>query len=87
VQILGESATELIKPRYGVLEAGGTIDTFIEIALNYTPRFRNCTKYAAFDRPRNLAGHKLPRGIVVRTAPLPSAFSGQGPPDEAKIRR
>jgi NAD(P) transhydrogenase len=61
VQILGESATELIHLGMAVLEAGGTIDTFIELVFNY-PTLSEMYKYAAYDGLGNLAGHKLREG-------------------------
>jgi NAD(P) transhydrogenase len=61
VQILGESATELIHLGMAVLEASGTIDTFIELVFNY-PTLSEMYKYAAYDGLGNLAGHKLREG-------------------------
>ncbi len=61
VQILGESATELIHLGMAVLEAGGTIDTFIELVFNY-PTLSEMYKYAAYDGLGNLAGHKMREG-------------------------
>ncbi len=61
VQILGESATELIHLGMSVMEAGGTIDTFIELVFNY-PTLSEMYKYAAYDGLGNLAGHKLREG-------------------------
>ncbi len=61
VQILGESATELIHLGMAVLEAGGAIDTFIELVFNY-PTLSEMYKYAAYDGLGNLAGHKLREG-------------------------
>jgi NAD(P) transhydrogenase len=61
VQILGESATELIHLGMAVLEAGGTIDSFIELVFNY-PTLSEMYKYAAYDGLGNLAGHKLREG-------------------------
>jgi NAD(P) transhydrogenase len=61
VQILGESATELIHLGMAVLEAEGTIDTFIELVFNY-PTLSEMYKYAAYDGLGNLAGHKLREG-------------------------
>ena len=58
VQILGESATELIHLGMAALEARGTIDAFIELALNYATR-SEMYKYAAYDCLGNLAGHKF----------------------------
>jgi len=61
VQILGESATELIHLGMAVLEAGGAIDTFIELVFNF-PTLSELYKYAAYDGLGNLAGHKLREG-------------------------
>jgi NAD(P) transhydrogenase len=61
VQILGESATELIHLGMAVLESGGAIDTFIELVFNY-PTLSEMYKYAAYDGLGNLAGHKLREG-------------------------
>jgi NAD(P) transhydrogenase len=61
VQILGESATELIHLGLSVLESGGTIDTFIELVFNF-PTLSELYKYAAYDGLGNLAGHKLREG-------------------------
>jgi NAD(P) transhydrogenase len=61
VQILGESATELIHLGMAVLESGGTIDTFIELVFNF-PTLSELYKYAAYDGLGNLAGHKLREG-------------------------
>jgi NAD(P) transhydrogenase len=61
VQILGESATELIHLGMAVLEAGGNIDTFIELVFNF-PTLSEMYKYAAYDGLGNLAGHKLREG-------------------------
>ena len=61
VQILGENATELIHLGMSVLEAGGKIDTFIELVFNY-PTLSEMYKYAAYDGLGNLAGHKLREG-------------------------
>ena len=61
VQILGESATELIHLGMAAMEAGATIDTFIERVFNY-PTLSEMYKYAAYDGLGNLAGHKLREG-------------------------
>ncbi len=61
VQILGESATELIHLGMAVLESGGAIDTFIELVFNF-PTLSEMYKYAAYDGLGNLAGHKLREG-------------------------
>jgi NAD(P) transhydrogenase len=61
VHIIGESATELIHLGMAILEAGGTIDTFIELVFNF-PTLSEMYKYAAYDGLGNLAGHKLREG-------------------------
>jgi NAD(P) transhydrogenase len=61
VHILGESATELIHLGMAVLEAGGTIDTFIELVFNF-PTLSEMYKYAAYDGLGNLAGHERREG-------------------------
>ncbi|HVA95571.1 MAG TPA: Si-specific NAD(P)(+) transhydrogenase [Candidatus Dormibacteraeota bacterium] len=61
VQIMGESATELIHLGMAVLEAGGTIDTFIELVFNF-PTLSEMYKYAAYDGLGNLAKHELREG-------------------------
>jgi NAD(P) transhydrogenase len=61
VQIFGENATELIHLGMAVLEAGGPIDTFIELVFNF-PTLSELYKYAAYDGLGNLAGHKLREG-------------------------
>jgi NAD(P) transhydrogenase len=61
VQILGESATELIHQGMAVLESSGTIDTFIELVFNF-PTLSELYKYAAYDGLGNLAGHKMREG-------------------------
>jgi len=61
VHIIGESATELIHIGMAVLEAGGALDTFIELVFNY-PTLSEMYKYAAYDGLGNLAGHKLREG-------------------------
>jgi NAD(P) transhydrogenase len=61
VQILGDSATELIHLGMVALEAGNTIDTFIDLVFNY-PTLSEMYKYAAYDGLGNLAGHKLREG-------------------------
>jgi NAD(P) transhydrogenase len=60
VQIFGESATELIHLGMAVLEAGGAIDTFIELVFNY-PTLSEMYKYAAYDGLGNLAKHNPTR--------------------------
>jgi NAD(P) transhydrogenase len=61
VHVIGESATELIHLGMAVLEAGGLLDTFIELVFNY-PTLSEMYKYAAYDGLGNLAGHKLREG-------------------------
>jgi NAD(P) transhydrogenase len=61
VQIFGEGATELIHLGMSVLEAGGAIDTFIDLVFNF-PTLSELYKYAAYDGLGNLAGHKLREG-------------------------
>jgi NAD(P) transhydrogenase len=61
VQIMGESATELIHLGIAVLEANGTIDTFIGLVFNY-PTLSEMYKYAAYDGLGNLAGRKYREG-------------------------
>jgi NAD(P) transhydrogenase len=58
---VGESATELIHVGMQVLEAGGKIDSFIDLVFNY-PTLSEMYKYAAYDGLGNLAGHKLREG-------------------------
>jgi NAD(P) transhydrogenase len=61
VSILGESATELIHVGLMVLDAGKTIDEFIQQVFNY-PTLSEMYKYAAYDGLGNLSGHKLREG-------------------------
>ncbi len=61
VQIIGESATELIHLGMMALEASMTIDIFIEFVFNY-PTLSEMYKYAAYDGLGNLAGYKLREG-------------------------
>jgi len=61
VHIIGETATELIHLGMMVLEAGGTVDLFIDFVFNY-PTLSEMYKYAAYDGLGNLAGHKLRQG-------------------------
>ena len=61
VQIFGEGATELIHLGMAVLEAGGAIDTFIDLVFNF-PTLSELYKYAAYDGLGNLAGRKLREG-------------------------
>ncbi len=61
VHIIGESATELIHQGMIMLEAGGTIDSLIELVFNY-PTLSEMYKYAAYDGLGNLSGHKLREG-------------------------
>ncbi len=61
VQIIGESATELIHTGLVSLDNGRTIDEFIEQVFNY-PTLSEMYKYAAYDGLGNLSGHKLREG-------------------------
>jgi len=61
VQIIGESATELIHTGLVALDNGRTIDEFIEQVFNY-PTLSEMYKYAAYDGLGNLSGHKLREG-------------------------
>ena len=61
IHIIGENATELIHLGMAVLEAGGKLDTFVELVFNY-PTLSELYKYAAYDGLGNLAGHKLREG-------------------------
>jgi NAD(P) transhydrogenase len=61
VSVIGESATELIHIGLMVLDAGKTIDEFIQQVFNY-PTLSEMYKYAAYDGLGNLAGHKLREG-------------------------
>jgi len=61
MSIIGENATELIHIGMMVLDAGLTIDEFIEQVFNY-PTLSELYKYAAYDGLGNLAGHKLREG-------------------------
>jgi NAD(P) transhydrogenase len=61
VSIIGENATELVHIGMMVLDAGLTIDEFIEQVFNY-PTLSEAYKYAAYDGLGNLAGHKLRAG-------------------------
>lgn len=61
VHMIGENATELIHIGMLVLDAGGTIDEFVELVFNY-PTLSEAYKYAAYDGLGNLAGHKLREG-------------------------
>ncbi len=61
VHIIGENATEIIHPGMMVLEAGGKLDTFIELVFNY-PTLSEAYKYAAYDGLGNLAGRKFREG-------------------------
>jgi NAD(P) transhydrogenase len=61
VQMIGESATELIHIGMTVLDKGLTIDEFIEQVFNY-PTLSEMYKYAAYDGLGNLSGHKLREG-------------------------
>jgi NAD(P) transhydrogenase len=48
VHVIGESAAELVHVGLIVLQAGGTIDTFINTVFNY-PSLGDAYKYAAYD--------------------------------------
>jgi NAD(P) transhydrogenase len=48
VHVIGESASELIHVGLMVLQAGGSIETFIEMVFNY-PTLGEMYKYAAYD--------------------------------------
>src|SRR5580704_1138132 len=61
VQIIGESATELIHLGMMALESGMTINAFIDFVFNY-PTLSAMYKYAAYDGLGNLSGHKLREG-------------------------
>ena len=61
VQIIGESATEIIHLGMMALESGMKIDVFIEFVFNY-PTLSEMYKYAAYDGLGNLAGYKLREG-------------------------
>jgi NAD(P) transhydrogenase len=61
VQIIGDSATELIHLGMMALESKMTLDVFIEFVFNY-PTLSEMYKYAAYDGLGNLAGHKVREG-------------------------
>lgn len=61
VQIIGESATELIHLGMMALESEMSLDVFIEFVFNY-PTLSEMYKYAAYDGLGNLAGHKVREG-------------------------
>jgi NAD(P) transhydrogenase len=61
VQIIGESATELIHLGMMALESAMTLDAFIDFVFNY-PTLSEMYKYAAYDGLGNLSGHKLREG-------------------------
>ena len=61
VSIIGESATELIHIGLMVLDAGKSIDEFIQLVFNY-PTLSEMYKYAAYDGLGNLAGRKFREG-------------------------
>lgn len=61
VSVIGENATELIHIGLMVLDAGKSIDEFIQLVFNY-PTLSEMYKYAAYDALGNLAGHKLREG-------------------------
>jgi NAD(P) transhydrogenase len=48
VHIIGEDAAELIHVGMMVMQAGGTIDAFIDVVFNY-PTLSDAYKYAAYD--------------------------------------
>jgi NAD(P) transhydrogenase len=48
VHVIGEIAAELVHVGLMVLQAGGTIDTFINTVFNY-PSLGDTYKYAAYD--------------------------------------
>ena len=48
VHIVGEGAAELVHVGVMVLQAGGTIDAFIDAVFNY-PSLGEAYKYAAYD--------------------------------------
>jgi NAD(P) transhydrogenase len=48
VHVIGEAATELVHVGLMVLQAGGTIDAFINTVFNY-PSLGETYKYAAYD--------------------------------------
>jgi NAD(P) transhydrogenase len=48
VHVIGESASELVHVGLMVLQAGGTIDAFINTVFNY-PSLGETYKYAAYD--------------------------------------
>lgn len=53
IHIIGEAASELIHVGLMVMQAGGTIDVFIEAVFNY-PTLGDAYKYAAYDGLGNL---------------------------------
>ncbi|MBI4611723.1 MAG: Si-specific NAD(P)(+) transhydrogenase [Candidatus Rokubacteria bacterium] len=53
VHIIGEAASELIHVGLMLMQAGGTIDTFIDTVFNY-PTLGDAYKYAAYDGLGNL---------------------------------
>jgi NAD(P) transhydrogenase len=61
VNLIGESATELIHIGMMVLDNGLSIDEFIEQVFNYAT-LSETYKYAAYDGLGNLSGHKLREG-------------------------
>jgi NAD(P) transhydrogenase len=48
VHVIGEAASELVHVGLMVLQAGGTIDAFINAVFNY-PTLGDAYKYAAYD--------------------------------------
>jgi NAD(P) transhydrogenase len=61
VQIIGDSATELIHLGMMALESEMSLDVFIEFVFNY-PTLSEMYKYAAYDGLGNLSGHKVREG-------------------------
>jgi NAD(P) transhydrogenase len=61
VQIIGDTATELIHLGMMALESKMTIDVFIDFVFNY-PTLSEMYKYAAYDGLGNLSGHKVRQG-------------------------
>jgi len=60
VHIIGQSASELIHVGLMVMQAGGTIDAFIETVFNY-PTLGDAYKYAAYDGLGALQRRREPR--------------------------
>ena len=59
VHIIGDGASELVHVGLMVLQAGGTIDAFIDAVFNY-PTLGDAYKYAAYDGLGNLARRPRP---------------------------